>query len=230
MSRYLLGLVARTRVRQPAIRPPQLPHFPPPDLTVPNSPGAPPHRLPAPAPAWTDGAPARTPPELPLPAAAPTRPAATEPYAAEEPAPEIRPTPIAVAPTLVRSVPTEAVPRAMPPDVRDAGAPFTPIDAPLPLRSDMAQPPASVAAILRPVEAQRPAPRAVQPITPQQPGPHQPGAAAPDPAQTTYIHIGRVELHAAPPAVTIQRAAPKPAAHPHMSLDEYLRRRNGRPQ
>jgi hypothetical protein len=48
--------------------------------------------------------------------------------------------------------------------------------------------------------------------------------------QTTYIHIGRVELHASPPAVTIQRTAPKPAAHQHMSLDEYLRRRSGRPQ
>jgi hypothetical protein len=137
----------------------------------------------------------------------------------------MRPTPMAVAPTLVRSVPAEAVPRAMPPDVRDAGAPFTPFDAPLPVRSDMAEPAASVAAILRPVEAERPAPRAVQPITPQQPG-----EAAPEPAQATYIHIGRVELHVAPPAVTIQRTTPKPAAHPHMSLDEYLRRRDGRPQ
>jgi hypothetical protein len=80
----------------------------------------------------------------------------------------------------------------------------------------------ATAAILRPVENPRPAPRATEPA------PF--GAPAAEPAETTYIHIGRVELHAAPPAVTIQRAAAKPAAHQHMSLDEYLRRRSGRPQ
>jgi hypothetical protein len=59
-----------------------------------------------------------------------------------------------------------------------------------------------------PVETPPPAPRALEPTRPQQPG-----MPAAEPAQATYIHIGRVELHAAPPAVTIQRTAPKPAAH-----------------
>jgi hypothetical protein len=50
-----------------------------------------------------------------------------------------------------------------------------------------------------------------------------------DTAPDTYIHIGRVELHAAPPAVTVRRADPRPT-HQHMSLEEYLRRRDGRPR
>lgn len=52
---------------------------------------------------------------------------------------------------------------------------------------------------------------------------------APESAPATYIHIGRIELHAATPAVTVRRASARPA-HQHMSLDEYLRRRDGRSQ
>jgi hypothetical protein len=45
----------------------------------------------------------------------------------------------------------------------------------------------------------------------------------------TYIHIGRVELHATPPAAPPRRAAARPTHQP-MPLDEYLRRRAGKPR
>ncbi|MGH6846880.1 MAG: hypothetical protein ACREC0_05435 [Methylocella sp.] len=65
---------------------------------------------------------------------------------------------------------------------------------------------------------------------PAEPGqPRHDAVPAPEGAPATYIHIGRVELHAALPAVTVRSAESRPA-HQHMSLDEYLRRRDGRPQ
>jgi periplasmic protein TonB len=105
------------------------------------------------------------------------------------------------------------------PDGPNASPPSAPSGA----QGQLPAPPAfATAAILRPIESPRPAPQAARL--------EQPSAPAEEPAQTTYIHIGRVELHAALPAVTIQRTASKSAAHQHMSLEEYLRRRSGRPQ
>jgi hypothetical protein len=53
--------------------------------------------------------------------------------------------------------------------------------------------------------------------------------AAPDAASSTYIHIGRVELHAAPASPLPQRTTARPAHQP-MPLEEYLRRRKGTPR
>jgi hypothetical protein len=60
-------------------------------------------------------------------------------------------------------------------------------------------------------------------------GPPATGLDAPDADSSTYIHIGRVELHATPPSAPPRRANLRPAHQP-MSLDEYLRRRKGTPR
>jgi hypothetical protein len=258
MSRFLQGLVARARVGQPAIRPPRPPGWLPPDIAVANQRVPAPDRLRATVPSWADaptasppepGSPspvaasesapapgrlrptvpswadvaARSPPEpgSPSPVAASERPPAPDRSALEGLSPDVPPPSVAVSPS---HVPRGAPAHALRPGARDELPAFSSPDTPLAGRAGSAESSASAVA-LRPAETPRPAARAMQPTTQQQPG-----ASPAEPAQTTYIHIGRIELHAAPSAVTTQRAPPKPVAHPHMSLDEYLRRRSSRAQ
>ncbi len=58
--------------------------------------------------------------------------------------------------------------------------------------------------------------------------PTQPRLQAPSPAPDVHIHIGRVELTAVTPAAPARREPAANAKKP-MSLEEYLRRRSGRP-
>nr|WP_294510110.1 hypothetical protein [uncultured Rhodopila sp.] len=234
MSLYLQDLVARARPGQPAIRPPRTPRWLPPEAAAaePSAPVA------------TRPAPPGEPPAAVAPVAMPREPLfprGPEPAHALPPAAALREAPVVPEPLVADARPpnprqTETRQSAMPAPVHEAAPIVVPVHEPAPMSAAAAVPhPASAPApeaaptvatvIARLVET------AIRPAAPQPEAARarQPDTQAAESEAATYIHIGRVELHAAPPAVTVQRASPKPA-HQHMSLDEYLRRRNGRPQ
>ena len=217
MSLYLQRLVVRARAAQPAIRPRKPPRLPPVEAPAPDQPEPAPSRRAteqpertqirraAAAAPWTESASAETRPE-PFPSATPVPPPAhrsrtPEPRLLNMPQTALPPASAGAVLLPTATIPSEGTARGLPP-----AAPPDPDNAPAPSGApDQTPPPATppvIAAIPQPAEGPHSAPRMAKP--------EQPSGPAEEPGQITYIHIGHVELHAAPPAVTIQRPPQSP--------------------
>jgi hypothetical protein len=99
-----------------------------------------------------------------------------------------------------------------------------------PARSEAADPPRREAAEIRPVEPGRPAPAAAPPGLVVQPRVER-AAPAPvpeiQPAPTIHVTIGRIEVRATAPQAAAAAPARRASAPAVLTLDEYLRRRDG---
>jgi hypothetical protein len=162
------------------------------------------------------------------------RPAPVAPVAEPGPRPALRHEDDRLLEAKPRPAATQApAVRTEPPDTRPAAEPVAPASQ----REPVSEPPqaarsAAIQPVIRPVERAAPATpeRTERPAgeqAPAAPGPRvdQPAAGTPPSIPSVQVSIGRVEVRAvfAPPAPPPARGRPAPV----MSLDEYLKSRDG---
>lgn len=134
------------------------------------------------------------------------------------------------APIIIKEQITQIIPKLETPEF-----PFPPLAEVAREKPAEPTPSAAPAAAIPPAQPTKPVVPAVTLRTEQvktaapaanQPGSHQPPVAtSPEPIPTVQITIGRIEVRATPP--TPAKAEKKPAPTPVLSLEDYLRQRNG---
>lgn len=231
-----------TAVSSPSIHPlprPQTPRIPSPTVPAAPQPALPTLTPPAPQPASPS----------PLPPTPTLRPASSEPAPPPQKQPPVNDAPAAIQPSPPRQpvlappapvnvTPTSLHHRAEPPPAKETHPPVIIREQITRLKQVVESPAPSIPPLVETVREQpiQPSPPVKAAIRPEQikpfipangrPSNHQPPVTPPpEPAPTIQITIGRIEVRATPPPpAKVEQKQPRT---PVLSLDDYLRQRNG---